>query len=71
MGLKGLVNMIYNFMTLGNILALILVFQKKTFLLGYDLQQVDNVCLCKQRENIYLFLSTWLILPVVYACLKD
>ena len=21
--------------------------------------------------NIFLFLSTWLILPVIYACLKD
>ena len=50
MGLNELVHMIYNFMTLENILALIFVFQKKKpFLLCYDLQQVDKVCLCKQR----------------------
>ena len=26
---------------------------------NYDLQQVDKVYFCKQRWNIYLFLSTW------------
>ena len=35
MGLSELVNMIYNFMTLGNILTLIFVFRKK--LLCYNL----------------------------------
>ena len=74
-GLNELVNMIYNFMSLGNILVLIFVFLKqnktKPFLLCYDIRQVDKVLLCKKRGNIYLFLSTWLILPGAYACLKD
>ena len=35
------------------------MFSRKTFLLHYDLQQVDKVYLCKQRWNIYLCFSTW------------
>ena len=42
-----------------NILAFNLCFPEKPFLLHYNLQHVDKVHLCKQRWNIYLFLSTW------------
>lgn len=33
--------------------------EKKPFLLCYDLEQADEVYLCKQRWSSYLLLSTW------------
>ena len=52
------INMIYNFMTQENILTWFFCFPVKPFLLWYALQ-VDKACLCKQRWNVSLFLSTW------------
>lgn len=49
-------NMIYNFVTFGKYTSLNCL--EKPFLLCRDLQQIDKVCLCKQRWKIYLFLST-------------
>lgn len=48
-GLNELTNMAYNFMTFeGNTLFLIFVFLGKSFLLCYNLQQIDKVYLCIQ-----------------------
>ena len=53
MGLNEQVNMIYNFMTLGNILALIFVFRKNLFsyaitcnkLIKYAFENKDETCI--------------------------
>ena len=55
MGLSELMNMIYNFVTLGNILALIFVFQKNLFSYAMTYNKLIKYTLVNKGETFIFF----------------
>ena len=55
MGLSELMNMIYNFMTLGNILALIFIFQKNFFSYAMTYNKLIKYTLVNKDETFTFF----------------
>ena len=55
MGLNELVNMIYNFMTLGNILALIFVFRKNIFSYAMTYNKLIKYAFVNEDETFIFF----------------
>ena len=56
MGLNELMNMIYNFMTLGNILTLIFVFQKNPFSYAMTYKLIKYTLVNKDKTFIFFAL---------------
>ena len=56
MGLNELMNMIYNSMTLGNILALIFVFQKNLFSYAMNYKLIKYTLVNKDKTFIFFAL---------------
>ena len=65
MGQNELVNRIYNFMTLGNILALIFVFRKNLFSYARTYKLIKYACV--NKDETFIFLS--LLDPARICCL--
>ena len=55
MGLKELMNMIYNFMTLGNIPSLIFVFQKNLFSYAMTYNKLIRYTFVNKDETFFFF----------------
>ena len=55
MGLKKLVNVIYNFMTLGNILALMFVFRKNIFSYAMTYNKLIKCDFVNKNETFIFF----------------